>query len=165
MTGDRTDAEAKRRALISSPVDTPSELPISSTIAVDVAAVSTCGEHQLHNTDHYLAIRLGRTQETLVSSLAAGDLPGRFDESAYVMLVADGLDGQGVGARASRLALSTLAHLAIRYGKWNVRVSPENASDVVEQGEFLYRQVSEAMIEAGRADLALAHMATSLTAA
>jgi protein phosphatase len=164
MTGDRTDAETKRRALIAGAVDTPPDPPISSTIAVDVAAVSMCGEHQLNNTDHYLAIRLGRTQETLVSSLADGDLPGRFDESAYVMLVADGLDGHGVGARASRLALSTLAHLAIRYGKWNVRVSGENASEIVEQGEFLYRQVSDAMIEAGRTDLALAHMATSLTA-
>jgi protein phosphatase len=103
-------------------------------------------------------------QETLVSSLADADLPPRFEEAAYVMLVADGLDGHGSGARASRLALSTLAHLAIRYGKWNVRVSAENASEIIEQGEFLYRQVSDALIEAGRADVALANMATSLTA-
>jgi protein phosphatase len=164
MTGDQTDADTKWRALISSPVEAPSEPPISSTIAVDLGAVSSSGEHQIHNTDHYLAIRLGRTQETLASSLTEGDLPPRFDESAYVMLVADGLDSHGVGARASRLALSTLAHLAIRYGKWNVRVSAENASDIVEQGEFFYRQVNDALIEAGGADLAFAHMATSLTA-
>ena len=38
-----------------------------------------------------LAIRFGRLQETLVTSLAAADLPPRFEEYAYAMLVADGL--------------------------------------------------------------------------
>jgi protein phosphatase len=80
------------------------------------------------------------------------------------MLVADSLDGDGTGGRASRLALSTLAHLAIRYGKWNVRIGPDTASDVIAQGEFLYRQLTDAVIHASRADSSLAGMATSLTA-
>jgi protein phosphatase len=164
MTGDHMDARARWRTTIASPLDVPDAHPLSAAIAVDVAGQSVSGPNQDHNTDHYLAIRLGRLQETLVTSLAAADLPPRFEESAYTMLVADGLDAQGVGARASRLALSTLAHLAIRYGKWNVRIGPDGASEIIEQGEFLYRQVSDAMIEAGRSDMALSHMATSITA-
>ena len=70
----------------------------------------------------------------------------------------------GGGARASRLALSTVAHLAIRYGKWNVRIAPDNIAEVVEQSELLYREVNNAMREASRAEVQLADMAASLTA-
>src|SRR6185503_15464842 len=50
------------------------------------------------------------------------------------------------------------------YGKWNVRVGADSASDIIEQGEFFYGQVSDAMAQAARADFRLADMATSLTA-
>jgi serine/threonine protein phosphatase PrpC len=80
------------------------------------------------------------------------------------MLVADGLDESGAGARASRIALSTLAKLAIRYGRWNVRADPETLADIVEQGEFFYRRANDEVLRASRSDLALADMATSLTA-
>ena len=152
------------RAAVASPLDLPAFQPLSSTAAVEVAGLSMCGRLQRDNTDHFLAIRLGRLQETLATSLSTGDLPRRFEEYAYAMLVADGLGSHGTGARASRLALSTLAHLAIRYGKWNVRVGADSASDIIEQGEFFYRQVSDAMAQAARADFRLADMATSLTA-
>jgi len=163
VDGDDTSAEGWRAA-VASPLDLPAFQPLSSTAAIDVAGLSMCGRLQRDNTDHFLAIRLGRLQETLATSLSTGDLPPRFEEYAYAMLVADGLGSHGTGARASRLALSTLAHLAIRYGKWNVRVGADSASDIIEQGEFFYRQVSDAMAQAARADFRLADMATSLTA-
>ena len=163
VDGDDTSAEGWRAA-VASPLDLPAFQPLSSTAAIDVAGLSMCGRLQRDNTDHFLAIRLGRLQETLATSLSTGDLPRRFEEYAYAMLVADGLGSHGTGARASRLALSTLAHLAIRYGKWNVRVGADSASDIIEQGEFFYRQVSDAMAQAARADFRLADMATSLTA-
>src|SRR5262249_7637511 len=80
------------------------------------------------------------------------------------MLVADGLDNTDAGARASRVALSTLAKLAIRYGRWNVRADPETLADIVEQGEFFYRRANDEVLKASRGDLALNDMATSLTA-
>lgn len=138
--------------------------PLSAGIGLEVAGVSVCGKKQAHNTDHYAALRLGRMQEMLTTSLSAADVPPAFEEYAYALLVADGIDGDGTGARASRFALSTLAHLAIRYGKWNVRVGPETPTDIIEQGEFFYRQVQDAVAQAGRTDAKLADMATSLTA-
>jgi PPM family protein phosphatase len=152
------------RSVVSQPVDLTDFHPLSSALAVEVAAASVCGRLRPHNTDHYLAIRFGRLQETIVTSLAAADLPPRFEEYAYAMLVADGLDESGAGVRASRVALSTLAKLAIRYGRWNVRADPETLAEIVEQGEFFYRRASDEVLRASRADLALTDMATSLTA-
>ena len=152
------------RSVVSQPVEIADFHPLSSALAVEVAAASVCGRLRPHNTDHYLAIRFGRLQETLVTSLAAADLPPHFEEHAYAMLVADGLDQSGAGARASRVALSTLAKLAIRYGRWNVRADPETLADIVEQGEFFYRRANDEVLRASRADLALNDMATSLTA-
>jgi PPM family protein phosphatase len=152
------------RSVVSQPVEIADFYPLSSALAVEVAAASVCGRLRPHNTDHYLAIRFGRLQETLVTSLAAADLPPRFEEYAYAMLVADGLDESGAGDRASRIALSTLARLAIRYGRWNVRADPETLADIVEQGEFFYRRANDEVLRASRSDLALTDMATSLTA-
>jgi serine/threonine protein phosphatase PrpC len=155
---------AARRATVARPLETAVFQPLSAGIGLEVAGVSVCGRKQAHNTDHYAALRLGRMQEMLTTSLSAADIPPLFEEYAYALLVADGLDADGTGARASRFALSTLAHLAIRYGKWNVRVGPESASDIIEQGEFFYRQVHDAIAQAGRTDAKLAGMSTSLTA-
>jgi protein phosphatase len=165
MATDQHDStRSSWRASVARPIDAPTFQPLSAGVGLEVAGVSVCGKSQTHNTDHYVAVRLGRMQETITTSLAAADLPARFEEYAYAMLVADGLDGDGTGGRASRFALSTLAHLAIRYGQWNVRIGPDTATDIVEQGEFLYRQVTDALVQASRADMSLAGMATSLTA-
>jgi len=164
MTDDHPDRDDEWRGIVSGPLEIAAFQPLSSAAGLDVAAVSSCGKAQSYNTDHYLAVRLGRFQETMITSLAAADLPPRFEEYAYAMLVADGLDGEGGGARASRLALSTLAHLAIRYGQWNVRIGPGTVAEVIEQGEFFYRHVNDAVRDARRSDLQLAEMATSLTA-
>lgn len=158
------EPEEHWRTVLSKPMNVHRFQSPASEVEFEVAAASDCGKVQLHNTDHYLAVRLGRLQETLVTSLPPEDLPATFEEYAYAMLVADGIGEQGAGARASRVALSALAHLAVRYGKWNVRVGPETPADIIEQGEFFYRQANEAVIQAGRADFRLANMAASVTA-
>jgi protein phosphatase len=139
--------------------------PISSDVVIDIGAASDCGRVRSHNSDNYLALRLSRLQETVLTSLSRGDLPPAFTESAYAMLVADGLGAGAAGARASRVALSTLAHLSIRYGRWNVRVGQDSAAVIVDQGEFFYRVANDAVLSASRADPRLANMSTSLTAA
>jgi len=151
------------RAVISRPLATRPFVPASSELSVEIGAASVCGTFRSQNTDHYLALRLGRTQQTLLTTLASADLPPRFEEYSYAMLVADGVTGHA-GARASRLALSALAHLAIQYGKWNVRVDPDTATDIRAQSTFLCARAHDAIRQASRADARLANMATSLTA-
>jgi PPM family protein phosphatase len=139
--------------------------PPSATVQVEFAARSHAGRSQTHNEDHYLIQALGRTQRTLSTSLPAADLPGPFEEYAYVMLVADGVGGKGPGALASRVALSTLAHLALHFGQWNVRVDEQTAADIVERAEWFYQQTHDVLREKGLNRAETAGMATSLTAA
>ena len=81
------------------------------------------------------------------------------------MFVADGIGGTGPGALASRVALSTLAHLALHYGHWNLRVDGRTAAEIIERAEWYYRRVNEAVIERAKENPLLAGMATTMTAA
>jgi serine/threonine protein phosphatase PrpC len=158
------EARHQWRETVSRPLDQETFHPLSAGFALEVAAASYGGKWPPHNTDHYLAVRAGRMQETIATSLAATDLPPAFEEYSYALCIADGLGEQGAGTRASRVALSALAHLGLRYGKWNLRVSAENLSEIAAQGEFFYRQVNDIVRKASGADVELADMATSLTA-
>ena len=53
------------REVVSRPLNAGTFWPLSSEVRVEVAAASAYGKVH-HNTDHYLAIRLGRLQETLI---------------------------------------------------------------------------------------------------
>ena len=62
------------------------------------------------------------------------------------------------------MALSTLAHLAIREGKWHMRVDPGTAENIKQQAELFGRQAHDALYQAHLADSELSDLATSLTA-
>ena len=120
---------------------------------------------QQRNDDHYLVVRLGRNQETLMTSLSAAEMPPRFDEWGFVMLVADGLGEGGSGSVASRVALSTLAHLALHYGKWNLRIDSSTASEIFERMEWYYHRLDAEVLAKSRESRLLTGMSTALTAA
>src|SRR5580765_2167380 len=128
-------ADIARRAALSAMLGAEAFRPASSSTRVDVAAQSRQGAQRTVNDDHFLVLRQGRHQETVATSLSAADLPARFEEFSYAMLVADGLGEHGSGALASRVALSTIAHLALHHGRWNVRVDARVASEIVERAE------------------------------
>ena len=115
---------------------------LSSSIRVEIAACSRPGSRSA-NADHYHVVRLGRHQETIATSLPEGDVPARFDEAAYGIFVADGTGAVDSGETASRLAISTLAHLALHFARWNVRIDPRTADDVIHQGLRFYRRVDD----------------------
>ena len=137
----------------------------SSVVTFDCAARSHRGSARPHNEDHYLIVELGRSQDVLLTSLPPSDLYRRFEEHSYAMVVADGIGGRGAGAVASRVALATLAHLALHYGRWNMRVDGRTASEIVERAEWFYRHVSEAVQRRAIRDPLLSGMATTMTAA
>ena len=157
-------AHEELQAAAARPVEIEAFCPLSSVGVLDIAGRSIRGKLRSHNSDHYLAVKLGRVQDTLISSLAPADLPQRFEEYAYVILVADGRGRRGAGAKASRVALSTLAHVAIRDGKWHVRVDPETAENIRTQVEFFSRQAHDVLYQAHLADSERPDLATTLTA-
>jgi PPM family protein phosphatase len=128
--------------LIASP-DFP---PLAERVQVDFAARSRRGRLRSVNEDHYLVMRLDRGQETLLTSLPDDHFVARFEEHAYGMIVADGMGGTGGGETASRLAVASLVQLALHFGKWQVRVDPVIAQDVMERLEHFYRQVSGVLV-------------------
>jgi len=161
---DPSDANA-RRAVLSSLLGTDDVPPLSASVQVTIAGVSHQGAARHGNEDHFLVIRLGREQETLATSLSGRDVPAQFRESGYVMLVADGLGEGGAGAVASRVALSTMAHLMVHHGKWNLRVDPITADQFFERAEWFYAQADTAVHAQAASEPALKGMTTALTAA
>src|SRR4029077_19804224 len=112
------------------------------------------------NDDHYLIMSMGRHHETLMTSLPDSDILKRFEEFGYGMLVADGMGG--AGEAASRLAISTLTHLTINFGRWHLRVDEPTAEEIIDRGRRFCRSVDSTLLQASR-DSAVT-LQTTLTA-
>lgn len=162
--GTNEDARLNRRAELSPLLGAEDVRPLSASVRVTFGARSHPGKVRQGNEDHYIVLRLGRQQETLATSLTGSDVPERFEESGYAMLVADGLGEGGAGSVASRVALSTIAHLAIHHGKWNLRVDPATASQIFERAEWFYSQADAAVHTRAASSPVLKGMTTALTA-
>jgi serine/threonine protein phosphatase PrpC len=161
--GDRADV--RRRAALSVPFAARDFHPLSSLVKVDIAAASDRGTSRPYNDDHYLVVRIGRTQDTLATSLSSADVPAAFEEYAYAMLVADGLGEGGSGSVASRVALSTIAHMALDHGRWNLRIDPETATEIMDRAQQFYSRADAEVFAKSLSGPLLTGIATSLTAA
>jgi PPM family protein phosphatase len=155
--------EVSRRDLFSAPLNLDEFEPLSASVQAEFGARSHPGRVRQENEDHYFAMRFGRYQETLLTSLGPRDVAKRFDEGAYAAVVADGLGGGGAGAVAARAAIGTLVHLALRFGQWDMRVDAKTAADITERTEWLYRRTNESVLRRRQRHAELARMATTLT--
>lgn len=142
------------------PVEFP---PPSALVNAEFGAASRRGKLHHVNEDHYAIIRLSRHQETMLTSLPEGTVPKRFDEYGYAMIVADGLGGSGTGENASRIAVSTLLHLALHFGKWNLRVDDWIAQEIMDRAQRFYRHVDATMVQE-RLTTGVHQLQTTLTA-
>jgi protein phosphatase len=144
----------------------PSYDPASALVQVDLGGLSHQGKVRLNNEDHYLVVRINRSLETLLTNLAAGALPPRFEETAYGMLVADGMGGMAAGEVASRLALLTLVELVVNTPDWIMKMDQrENAEKFIQRLTERFRRVDAALKEEARSDPKLIGMGTTLTLA
>ena len=157
------EADGIRRVAVTPYVDAPELPPPSASVQVVFGAHSRRGRFHAVNEDHYVVIELGRHQETLLTSLPDDVIAKRFDEFGYGMVVADGLGRGGAGEAASRLAISTLMHLILHFGKWNLRIDSRIADEVMQRAERFYRHVDSAVSHDATKD-GRARMETTLTA-
>jgi serine/threonine protein phosphatase PrpC len=138
-------------------IDSPTPGP---WVDVDFGACSRRGQLRAVNDDHYLILRLGRHMEAVRSSLPPGEIPPRFDEFAYSMVIADGM-GRDAEA-ASRLAIATFAQLAVHFGKWHVRIDAPVADEVMDRATSFFKNIDTALLEAAGGNPA--GLQTTLTA-
>ena len=78
-------------------LDAPAPAGESSWVEVDIAAISHPGRVRSNNEDHYFVARIDRSLQTLHTNLRAGEIPEDSSETAYGLLVADGVGGAVAG--------------------------------------------------------------------
>jgi serine/threonine protein phosphatase PrpC len=140
--------------------------PASALVKVDLAGLSNRGHVRPSNEDHYFAARIERSLKTLTTNLAEGVLPNSFAETAYGLLVADGMGGMAAGEVASSSALCKLVELVVNTPDWIMRLDQSEDSPLVMQRMTQrFRQIDDDLRDQARKDPALAGMGTTLTVA
>jgi len=137
----------------------------SSHVKVDIAALSHQGHVRSNNEDHFLVTRLGRTLETMITSLPERDAPKLAEEVNYVMIVADGMGGHAAGEVASRMALSAIVSLALDIPDWILKLNEEYAREIEDRTRARIREVGALLVKEAARDPALSGMGTTLTSA
>jgi len=145
--------------------DLPHGIP-TGRVKVDLAAQSHQGHVRDSNEDHYLAVRITRSLETVLTNLGEGVLPRRFDETAYGMLVADGMGGMAAGEIASSAALLKLLELVVQTPDWIMRMNQrQNAATIMQRMTLRFRQIDDELREQGELNPEFHGMGTTLTVA
>lgn len=139
--------------------------PFSSEVDVDVFGISHQGYVRRQNEDHFLVIRGGRILETVLSNLTENRPGDRFEETAYGMIVADGVSGEAAGEVASREAIFSLLNLALRTPDWQFRWGAKERNTVMWRMKDRFRRINNALIEQAAAHAALRGMSTTMTTA
>ncbi len=137
----------------------------SSSVAIDVSALTHPGLVRANNEDQFFVSQLTRSLETILTSLPDGAVPERADEINYVMVVADGMGGHAAGEVASRMVISTLVSLALDIPDWFFKVDAEHTSEIEMRARRAVQQVGHEVVERGRREEALQGMGSTLTAA
>jgi protein phosphatase len=158
-TGDRDTAKFEPQS-----ADLRPDMIPTTRVKVDLAAQSHQGHIRTNNEDHYLAVRITRSLETVLTNLEEAILPKSFDETAYGMLVADGMGGEAAGEIASSAALLKLLELVVQTPDWIMRMNQGlNADTVMRRMTHRFRQIDNDLREQGESNHSLHGMGTTLT--
>ena len=163
-SGDPLD-ETPRNTEPGRPDDETLPQPFSSLVAVDFCALTDKGHVRTSNEDHYLVLRGGRAIETVLSNLGDSQPGDLFEETAFGMVVADGVGGEAAGEVASRQAIYTLLSLALHTPDWNFRWGPRERNTVMWRMRDRFRRVNAALLRESAANASLGGMCTTMTAA
>ena len=137
----------------------------SSLVDVDLYGISHPGLIKTVNEDHFVAVRGGRTLETVCSNVPDQVAGQCFDETMYGMVVADGLGKDGSGAIASRQAIDYLLSLALHTPDWILRQGTVETSKVMWRMSDRFTRVNAELLQEAAAHASLDGMSTTMTAA
>jgi serine/threonine protein phosphatase PrpC len=134
-------------------------------VSVELGALSDPGKVRKNNEDHYLVAQFQRTMRPLLTNLPAGTVPDDYEDTAYGMLVADGMGGRAAGEVASRTAIGTLVRLALETPDWILRFDDQSAEQVLGRMDERFQKLRDVLIEQAVIDPKLAGMGTTMTLA
>jgi len=137
----------------------------SALVRVDVEGVSHTGRVRANNEDHFFIGRFGRFVERLGTNLPDDQMPGRFEETGYGLVVADGIGGSAAGEVASKLAINTLMNLVLGTPDWILRLDDDLPQEVKRRTLERYGQINTVMAEQAQADPSLHGFGTTMTLA
>ena len=143
--------------------------PFSSLVHIDFGAVSHPGKVRPNNEDSYVIYQTGRSWERLMTNLSEKDLPERFDEKGFAMVIADGMGGSAAGQVASSLAVRVGVNLVLQSPKWALKLDrPETRDREIAEGkqraEKYFQKIDQTLLEYSRNFPSLKGMGTTLTA-
>ncbi len=137
----------------------------SSVVQIDVDAQTHRGHKRTRNEDQFHITKVTRSLETVLSSLPAGDVPQRAEDTNYAMMVADGMGGHAAGELASRMVISAIFDIVLDIPDWIFRADEEHAPEMERRMREALREVGDMLLEHGRQDPALCGMGSTLTMA
>jgi protein phosphatase len=137
--------------------------PSTAAARVDCFGLSDRGRVREDNQDHFYLGRLGRFSQTIATSLPAGELPERLEETGHIAVVADGMGGHAGGEVASRTAIIVFFHLLFDTPDWVVKVNDESAGKIFDRVSDRYRSLDSLLEERSRIDPNLRGMGTTMT--
>src|SRR5262245_7567293 len=144
--------------------NSPFFAPNPPPVRIEFGAISHCGSVRVTNEDQYLVVRRRRGRDVLLTSLPDGSLAS-VEQTAYAMVVADGIGGAAFGQVASALALRFGFELGLNEIKWPLHVTEKEILEVLdkldEYGQVMHRRI----LEQERLEPALAGMGTTVTVA
>ncbi len=140
--------------------------PALVKVEVDLAAATHRGLVRANNEDHYLAVRFGRSLETVSTNIAEGSLEPSLEEAGYGLIVADGMGGMAAGDVASRTALVKLVEMVVNTPDWFMRLDQrEDVARVSRRMTQRFRLIDDELRESAQNNRALMGMGTTLTVA
>jgi protein phosphatase len=136
---------------------------LSSQVHFEVGARSHPGKIRSNNEDHYLVGKLERSMQLLLSNVPDGQVPFHQAETAYAMLVADGMGGHAAGEVASTAAIHFLVELVLSTPDWFMRLDEEGSKEVMRRTEQRLQLITESLTQMTRDDPSLFGMGTTMT--
>jgi serine/threonine protein phosphatase PrpC len=132
-------------------------------LKVEVGALTHPGLVRANNEDHFIVARLARCFSVVATNLPEGKIPGRHEESAYALAVADGMGGAAAGEVASTLALTLGTEMTIDDGKWPLRLDEQELAALTRRVGTYFSTIDQIVSERAKTLPGLAGMGTTLT--
>ncbi len=148
-----------------SALESGQQKPVSSSVRLEIGAVSDRGKVRAKNEDHFLVAQVTRKQEILMTNVPQDYIPALPGEDGYTMIVADGMGGMAAGEVASRLVITTGLKLFQKSPKWGFKINKKEAHELFERINHYLREMDLTLTERSEADRRLFGMGTTLTAA